>query len=98
MPNVMAAQPNIGAALCESSVILFLVPRRKVLLTPAAAVTCSNAAKTRKPLKVAGVPQTPEMISWAEVHHIVETCGGHIAVSDCQYNALVPKIQLDKVV
>ena len=25
----------------------------------------SNAAKTRKPLKVAGVPQTPEMISAA---------------------------------
>ena len=30
MPNVMAAQPNIGGALCESSVhvIPFLVPRR----------------------------------------------------------------------
>jgi len=26
---------------------------------------CSNAAKTRKPLKVAGVPQTPETISAA---------------------------------
>ena len=26
MPNVMAAQPNIGGALCESSVIPFLVP------------------------------------------------------------------------
>ena len=25
MPNVMAAQPNIGSALCESSVIPFLV-------------------------------------------------------------------------
>jgi len=35
MPNVMAAQPNnIGGALCESSVIPFLVPRRKVWLTP----------------------------------------------------------------
>jgi len=32
MPNVMAAQPNIGGALCESSVIPFLVPRRKVWL------------------------------------------------------------------
>jgi len=38
MPNVMAAQPNIGGALCESSVIPFLVPRRKVWLTPAAEV------------------------------------------------------------
>jgi len=44
MPNVMAAQPNIGGALCESSVIPFLVPRRKVWLTPAAGVSCSNAA------------------------------------------------------
>jgi len=44
MPNVMAAQPNIGGALCESSVIPFLVPRRKVCLTPTARVPCSNAA------------------------------------------------------
>ena len=44
MPNVMAAQPNIGGALCESSIIPFLVPRRKVWLTPAAGVPCSNAA------------------------------------------------------
>jgi len=44
MPNVMAAMPNIGGALCESSVIPFLVPRRKVWLTPAAGVPCNNAA------------------------------------------------------
>jgi len=44
MPNVMAAQPNIGGALCESSVIPFCVPRRQVSLTPAAGVPCSNAA------------------------------------------------------
>jgi len=30
--------------LCESSVIPFLVPRRKVWLMPAAGVLCSNAA------------------------------------------------------
>jgi len=35
MANVMAA-PNIGGALCESSLIPFLAPRRKVWLTPAA--------------------------------------------------------------
>ena len=34
MPNVMAALPNIGGALCESSVIPLLVPRRKLWLTP----------------------------------------------------------------
>jgi len=40
----MAAQPNIDGALYESSVISFLVPRRKVWLTPAAGVPCSNVA------------------------------------------------------
>ena len=44
MHNVMDAQPNIGGALCESSVIPFLVPRGKVCLTPDAGVPCSNAA------------------------------------------------------
>jgi len=44
----MAAQPNIGGALYESSAIPFLVPRRKVWLTPAAGVPCSNAANIRE--------------------------------------------------
>ena len=44
MPNVMAALPNIGGALCKSSAIPFLVPRRKLWLTPTAQVPCSNAA------------------------------------------------------
>jgi len=48
MPNVLAAQPNIGGAVCKSFVIPFLVPRRKVWLTPAAAVLCSNAANIRE--------------------------------------------------
>jgi len=42
MPNVMAAQPNIGGAVCESSVIPFLA----VWMTPGAGVPCSNAANT----------------------------------------------------
>ena len=46
MPNVMAARPNMDGALCESSVIPFLVPRRKLWLTPAAGVPCSNTANT----------------------------------------------------
>jgi len=33
MPNVMAAQPNIDGALCESSVIPFLVYHAAVWLT-----------------------------------------------------------------
>jgi len=47
MPNVMTALTIIGGALCESSVIAFLVPRRKVWMTPAAGVLCSNAANIR---------------------------------------------------
>ena len=41
------------------------VQRRKVWLTPTTRVPCSNAAKTRNPLKLAGVPQTNETISAA---------------------------------
>jgi len=44
MPNMMAVQPNIGGALCDSSVIAFLVACRKVWLAPAAQVPCSNNA------------------------------------------------------
>jgi len=54
MPNVMAALPNIGGAS---------VQRRKVWLTPTTRMPCSNAAKSRNPLKFAGVPQTNERIS-----------------------------------
>ena len=43
MPNVMAAQPNIGSPLCESSVIPFLESCRKVWLTSAAGVLCTIA-------------------------------------------------------
>jgi len=45
MPNVMAALPNIGGDLCS---------------TPTAGVPCSNAAKTRNPLKLAGSPKLPD--------------------------------------
>jgi len=43
MPNVMAAQLNIGGAVCESSIIPFLAPGHNVWLTAAARVLCSNA-------------------------------------------------------
>ena len=48
MPIVMAAQSNIGGALCDSTVITFLVLRRKKWLTPGAGVPCSNAANIRE--------------------------------------------------
>jgi len=53
MPNVMAALPNIGGALCST-------PQS---LAVAHWVSCSNGAKTRNPLKFAGVPQTRQQIS-----------------------------------
>jgi len=53
MPNVMAALPNIGGALCSTPQSL------------ADAVPCSNADKMQNPLKFAGVPQTLEPISAA---------------------------------
>ena len=53
MPNVMAAVPNIGGALLSSQ---SLATTR---------VPCSNAAKTRKPLKFAGMPHANETISAA---------------------------------
>ena len=55
MPNVMDAVPNIGGALCSTP--QNLADAHYYIYMP-----CSNAAKTRKPLKVAGVPQTPETI------------------------------------
>jgi len=47
MPNVMAAQPNIGDAICKSSVIPFLAPSR-ISLMPAAGVHCSNTANVKE--------------------------------------------------
>jgi len=56
MPNMMVARPNIGGALSSTP---------QSLADAHYYMPCSNAAKMRKPLKVAGVPQTPETISAA---------------------------------
>ena len=56
MPNVMAALPNTGGALCSTPQSLPGAHYR---------VKCSNTAKTRNPLKCAGVPQTRQQISAA---------------------------------
>jgi len=81
-PNVMAALPNIGSALCS---------HRKVCLTTTTRVSCSNAAKMRNPLKFAGVPQTRQQISAVSGPNFTILCG-HVEVllfnkffSDCQY-------------
>jgi len=56
MPNVMAALPNISGALCSTP---------QSLADAHCYMPCSDAAKTRNPLKFAGVPQTNERISAA---------------------------------
>ena len=44
----------VGGALCSTP---------QSLVTPTTRAPCSNAAKTRNPLKFAGVPQTRQQIS-----------------------------------
>ena len=56
MPNVMAALPNIGGALCS-------MPQSLADAHYNSRLPCSNAAKTRNPLKFAGVPQTRQQIT-----------------------------------
>jgi len=63
--HVMAVQLNIGGTLYESSVILFLVARRKVWLTPTTRVPCSNAAETRELAAVRFKPGS----SYSTVNH-----------------------------
>ena len=59
------------------------VQHRKVWLTSNTGMPCSNAAKTRNPLKFAGVPQTRQRISATSGPKytiiIMMTCGGDIA-------------------
>jgi len=56
MPIVMTAQPNIRGALCETSVIPFLVPRR-----------CGGVNNTGSSL-VNKVEDTEDSMAAAEVH------------------------------
>ena len=71
MSNVMVALPNIRGALCSAP---------QSLADAHYYMPCSNAAKTRNPLKFVGVPQTIETISAASgLKYIVRTCGGDIA-------------------
>jgi len=82
MPNVMAALPNIGGAL-------FSTPQTLADANYSSAV--QYAAKTRTPLKFAGVPQTRQQISAASGPtftilwgHVGETSLFH-NFSDCRY-------------
>jgi len=70
MPNKTAALPNIGGALCSTLQSLADATTR---------VSCSNAAKTRNPLKCHKLTNRFQLLV-GQVHHIVRTCGGDIAV------------------
>ena len=85
MPNVMVALPNIGG---------------KVWLTPTTRMPCSNAAKMRKPSKLAGMPQTRQPIS-AICQLKLTILRGHVEeillfnrFSPLSIHALVAKIQV----
>ena len=63
-----------------------------VWLTPTATVSCSNAAKTRNPLKFAGVPQTRQQISAVSrpkftilSRHVEKVLLFNRFFSDCRY-------------
>ena len=83
MPNLMVALPNIGGALCS-------VPQS--LADAHYYMPCSNAPKTRNPLKFAGVPQTRQQIS-AVSRPKFTILSGHVEeilllnkfFSDCRY-------------
>jgi len=83
MPNVMVALPNIGGTLCST-------PQR--LADAHYLMPCSNAAKTRNPMKFAVVPQTPEPISAVSGSKFT-ILSGHVEeilmlngfFSDCRY-------------
>ena len=74
MPNVMAALPNIGGALCSTPQSLADAQYWNAVQY--------NSAKTRNPLQFAGVPQSNDMISAASGPKFTilwGTCGGDIA-------------------
>ena len=83
MPNVMVALPNIGGDFCSTP---------QSLADAHYWMPCSNAAKTRNPLKFAGVPQSTGSISavggpkftilWGHVEDILLL---NKFFSDCRY-------------
>ena len=83
MPNVIAALPNIGGALCSTPQSLAHAHYWSAM---------HNAAKTRNLLKFAGMPQTNKTISAASGPKFTILCG-HIDeilllnkfLSDCPY-------------
>jgi len=78
----MAALPNIVGGLVPS------VQCCKVWLMPATTVPCSNASKTRNPLKFAGVPQTNEPLVGQSSPYYEDTWRRYCCLTSC---AMVPR-------
>ena len=96
MPNLMVALPNIGGALCSTP---------QSLADAHYQMPCSNAAKTKNPLKFVGMPQTPEPISAISgpkftilSEHVEEVLLLNNFFFRLSIHALVAKIWPDKVV
>jgi len=85
VPNVMAALPNIGGALCSTL--------QSLADAHYCRVPCSNTTKTRNPLKFAMVPQTGKLISavsrlkfailWGDVWEILLLDNFFLIVDTC---------------
>jgi len=78
-----SAEYNLGGALSSTP---------QSALTPNTRVPCSNAAKTRNPLKFAGLPQTSGSISAASMpkfailcEYVQEVLVLNKFFSDCRY-------------
>ena len=87
MPNVMAALLNIASAVC--STLQSLADARPLGPTR---VLCSNAAKTRNPLKFVGVPQTRQRFSAVSRTKFTILTGHVEEVFRLSIHALVPKV------
>jgi len=77
------------------------VQRRNVWLTPTTRVPCSNAAKTRNPLKFAGVPQTTQPLVGRSLPYCEDVWRRYCCSTiffRLSIRALVAKISSDKVV
>jgi len=90
------AECTVGGALCSTP---------QSLAESTTSVPCSNAAKTRNPLKFAGVPQTPKPILSAIVGRSSPYCGNMLRRYCCltiffrlSIRALVANTLQDRVV
>ena len=74
-PSKFQRVSHLGFVTAVTSLTAGQPTLHDVWLTPSTGVPCSNDAKTRKPLKYDGVPQTNETISAARGPKFTILCG-----------------------